>query len=147
MELKITECSAGVVVYKHADTLEFLLLWHGGNYWNFPKGHVESGEDPLTAALREVAEETGLTGLVVHPTFAQKIHYSFSRNARTISKEATFYLARSDDGEVRISREHKGFRWFQYREAWKRLRYPQSRSILRKAHQILNMEASVADEK
>jgi len=30
-------------------------------YWGFPKGHLEEGEKPLEAALREVSEETGFT--------------------------------------------------------------------------------------
>lgn len=42
-----------------------ILMGHpGGNKWygsySIPKGHVDAGEDILTAALRETAEETGI---------------------------------------------------------------------------------------
>lgn len=33
---------------------------HYGNYWNFPAGKVERGEDPHLGAQREIHEETGL---------------------------------------------------------------------------------------
>jgi bis(5'-nucleosidyl)-tetraphosphatase len=55
--------SAGVIVVrKHADGYRYLLL-RAFRYWDFPKGLVEAGEDPLASAVREVAEETTLTDL------------------------------------------------------------------------------------
>jgi predicted NUDIX family NTP pyrophosphohydrolase len=60
--------SAGLVVYRTgAQGLEFLLVHPGGPFWarrdqgawSIPKGMVEAGEDSLSAALREFAEEVG----------------------------------------------------------------------------------------
>ena len=34
-----------------------------GTAWSLPKGHIEAGEDKMTAALREIKEESGLTEL------------------------------------------------------------------------------------
>src|SRR2546423_729346 len=48
------ERSAGVLVYRippRKKDPEFLLLDYG-RYWDFPKGHIEKGEDELAAALR-----------------------------------------------------------------------------------------------
>jgi len=61
--------SAGLLVYRRrAQGPEFLLVHPGGPYWrsketaawSIPKGLVELDEDPLAAARREFAEETGL---------------------------------------------------------------------------------------
>ena len=35
--------------------------------WSLPKGHIEEGETPETAAVREVLEETGITGRIMAP--------------------------------------------------------------------------------
>ncbi len=61
--------SAGILLYKIADRrLEVLLVHPGGPFWarkdlgawSIPKGEYEPGQDALAAALRELAEETGL---------------------------------------------------------------------------------------
>jgi predicted NUDIX family NTP pyrophosphohydrolase len=60
--------SAGILVYRLKDHEPQMLLVHpGGPFWarkddgawSIPKGLLEDGEDPLTAARRELAEETG----------------------------------------------------------------------------------------
>ena len=60
--------SAGILVYRRtAAGPEVLLIHPGGPYWknkdahawSIPKGLLEPGEDPRTAALREFSEETG----------------------------------------------------------------------------------------
>ena len=59
--------SAGVLVYRRRTRLEVLLVHPGGPFWakkddgawSIPKGEFAAGEDPLTAARRELAEETG----------------------------------------------------------------------------------------
>jgi bis(5'-nucleosidyl)-tetraphosphatase len=52
--------SAGIVPILRGPEPEFLLL-RVYDYWDFPKGMVEKGEDPFLAAQRELVEETGLT--------------------------------------------------------------------------------------
>ncbi|HEX2101119.1 MAG TPA: NUDIX domain-containing protein [Candidatus Synoicihabitans sp.] len=62
--------SAGIVLYRtRGEAMEVLLVHPGGPFWakkdagawSIPKGEYADGEDPLTAARREMFEETGLT--------------------------------------------------------------------------------------
>ena len=60
-----TLSSGVVVVHWNHGRYDYLLL-RAYNYWDFPKGVVETDESPLEAAVREVEEETTLTGLRFH---------------------------------------------------------------------------------
>jgi predicted NUDIX family NTP pyrophosphohydrolase len=59
--------SAGLVIFRRAPQLAFLLVHPGGPYWtrkddgawSIPKGEIEDGEDKFEAAKRETQEETG----------------------------------------------------------------------------------------
>ena len=62
--------SAGVLLFRdRTGVLEVFLVHPGGPFWarkddgvwSIPKGEIDPGEDPLAAAQRELAEETGLT--------------------------------------------------------------------------------------
>jgi 8-oxo-dGTP pyrophosphatase MutT (NUDIX family) len=58
---------AGAVVYRMAQGgPHFLIISSSdGRHWVLPKGHVDDGESPEEAALRELAEEAGVAGRVV----------------------------------------------------------------------------------
>jgi predicted NUDIX family NTP pyrophosphohydrolase len=65
-----SKTSAGILLYrKRGNALEVLLVHPGGPFWarkdagawTIPKGEVSEGETPLTAALREFKEETGIS--------------------------------------------------------------------------------------
>jgi predicted NUDIX family NTP pyrophosphohydrolase len=64
----LPKCSAGILLYRKAGSgLELLLVHPGGplwsrkdeGAWSIPKGEYAAGEDPLSAAKREFAEELG----------------------------------------------------------------------------------------
>jgi 8-oxo-dGTP pyrophosphatase MutT (NUDIX family) len=76
-----------------------VCLVSDGRYWGFPKGIVERGEEPLAAALREIAEETGLdrNGLhVIAPLSASE--YVYRRGTRLIFKRVHFFLVTAPKG-------------------------------------------------
>jgi predicted NUDIX family NTP pyrophosphohydrolase len=65
----LSKQSAGVLLFRdRTGVLEVFLVHPGGPFWarkddgvwSIPKGEIDPGEDPLAAARRELAEETGL---------------------------------------------------------------------------------------
>ena len=113
--------SAGVVVVSRTDEMWRVLLLRVYNYWDFPKGVVEPGEDPLAAARREVREETSLEELDFHwgEDFFESAPYSNNKVAR-------YYLAGAERTDVKLPEnpalgrtEHHEFRWVKFADATK----------------------------
>jgi 8-oxo-dGTP pyrophosphatase MutT (NUDIX family) len=65
--VKLILQSGAVVVRRDPQGSSILLVRakKSPNAWIFPKGHIETGESPEDAALREAYEETGIRGVVV----------------------------------------------------------------------------------
>jgi len=105
--------SAGVVVVHVAgEAVQYLLLRAYKN-WDFPKGLVEPGEQPLDAAVREVKEETTLVNLAFD--WGQDYMDTGPYNKGKISR---YYLARSHVTQVHLPinpelgfPEHQEARW------------------------------------
>jgi len=105
--------SAGIVPLRELDGNPRLLLLRCYRYWDFPKGEVGPDEDPLAAARRETAEETGLTQLEFRwgRDFYETPPYAGGKVAR-------YYLAAAPDGDVTLPispelgrPEHHEYRW------------------------------------
>jgi 8-oxo-dGTP pyrophosphatase MutT (NUDIX family) len=113
MPPRTTRLSAGAVVVRETpDGWRFLLL-RAFNHWDFPKGMVEAGEEPLAAAIREVKEETLIEDLEFAwgDEFSQTGPYSRGKVAR-------YYLAKTRTADVTLPvieelgrPEHSEFRW------------------------------------
>lgn len=111
-----------VVVRKEDGRWKYLFLRVYRN-WDFPKGIVEAGEDPLKTAVREVAEEAGITDLNLRwgEVFKETAPYLHG------SKIARYYVAETEQSEVVFSinpqigkPEHHEYRWLTYDEIKKR---------------------------
>ena len=152
------EFSAGIIVYR--ETIQgprFLLLYHGGRYWNFAKGHIEYNEKNIEsslgeseivsiretskeAAIRETEEETGIKieSISIKKGFRAVEKFRFQRNKEQIFKVVIFYLAETNQTEVKISSEHDGFGWFLYKDARYILApYKDSQKLLRNAYEFI----------
>jgi len=141
------EQSAGAVIFRIENKEPLYLLLHypteprvKKEYWDFPKGHPEKGETEKQAAIREVAEETGLRRITFIPGFKENIQYYFRVEGKTIFKTVVFFLASTKKKEVRISFEHKGFVWLPFKTAMKKLKFANARRILRTAHRFLKTQ-------
>jgi 8-oxo-dGTP pyrophosphatase MutT (NUDIX family) len=119
-----TVLSAGVVIVrKGADGWRVLLL-RVYNYWDFPKGRIEPGEDPLTTARREVREETTVDDL----DFAWgQVHFDTAPYGRE-KKVARYYVARTNTESISLpvnpalgKAEHHEWRWCDWESAEQRV--------------------------
>ena len=134
----IREYSAGIVLFKEKDgRRKYLILHYPGGHFDFPKGHLESGETEKQAAIRELHEETGIEITDIYPGFEEKIVFSFWRGASRVDKTVTFFLAETSTPKVTISHEHKGYLWLEYSEAVKKITFGNAKRILTKAEELL----------
>ena len=87
----VSEFSCGGVVL---DGRKVLLVqvknMKGKKIWTFPKGHIEAGETPRQAALREVLEETGYKAVIIRPMI--RVKYAFTFQGNYVKKMVQWYL-------------------------------------------------------
>jgi len=140
---KIIEISSGGVIFKRRDhSFEVALISKKkGKVWCLPKGHVEEGESLKETAVREVREETGLSGEVVERI--GDVIYWYSNKSKEgelikIFKRVYFFLLKYVDGETgNHDFEVENAQWFKIEEARKILSYKNERDIMKKAEKIL----------
>ncbi len=133
MELRDVRAAGAVVTRKGGD----VLLVHRPKYddWSFPKGKLDPGEHPITAAVREVAEETGLDVRLGPALLAQRYRMSNGR-----MKAVDYWTARvigSDDvSGYRPNAEIDCVEWVPWSAAMQRLTYPYDRATLTEARPL-----------
>jgi 8-oxo-dGTP diphosphatase len=129
------ETSAGGVLFRCTpDGPRFLLILDAYGKWGFPKGHLDSGESSEAAARREVREETGLDGLILHERLGQ-IDWYFRLRGRLIHKFCDFYLFEAPTGDPTPERDEgiSSCRWYPPAEALAVISYKNARRLLERA--------------
>jgi len=113
------QLSTGIILIRHTENRCLYLVLRAYSYWDFPKGEVEAGEQPLAAAIRETAEETGIEQLEFRwqDEFYETPPYAGGKVAR-------YYIAETQESRVILGinpelgrPEHHEFRWVTYSEA------------------------------
>jgi len=135
--------SSGVVIVRPTGKNNLFLLLRAFKYWDFPKGLVEEGEDPLEAACREAKEETGLTDFDFRWGDLYQETEPYGRG-----KVARYYIAETPQSEIQLPisaelgrPEHHEARWMSYEEA-RLVLVPRVQKILDWANGVLQKEGA-----
>jgi 8-oxo-dGTP pyrophosphatase MutT (NUDIX family) len=140
----VEEVSAGgIVVDTSDDELRVAIiarLNRGGRLeWCLPKGHPEFGETNEDAAVREIAEETGIEGDVL--ATLGSIDYWFTVSGHRVHKTVHHFLLRATGGELTIENDpdHEAVdvAWVPLEGLGKRLSFPNERRIADLAREVL----------
>jgi DNA polymerase len=128
------EKSAGIVLFRvDRGRRLYLFLKRREGFLDFPKGHIEVGEDPKAAAVRETFEEAGVTASPI-PFFSFEEIYWFVRNGERIKKSVVLFLAQVRNSQrVKISKEHVGYIWLDRASALGRIRMASQRKAFIRA--------------
>jgi 8-oxo-dGTP pyrophosphatase MutT (NUDIX family) len=120
--------AAGCVVWRHGHDGEVeVLVVHRPRYddWSLPKGKLDPGESDLACAVREVREETGLTGEVGPelPSTRYRDHHGRSKLVR-------YWALRATGGSFAPNDEVDEVRWSAPVDAGRLLTYEHDRGVL-----------------
>lgn len=115
-----------------------LISTQSGRRWQLPKGHLEAGETPHDAAVREVREETGVTGRIVAELPGVEYWYVEKGAARRIHKRVDYYLLVYVSGDAANfdPAEVSGASWFAWDEGISRISFDNERRVLEKARRL-----------
>ena len=128
--------AGSIVVRLDAKEPQVLLVTARRNprNWIFPKGHIEKGESPEAAALRETREEAGVSARLIGP--AGILEYGFLGAKARVEYFLVLFTREAgppEDGRQRI--------WCGLDDALDRLSYKNTRKLLRKAWKQLSASA------
>jgi 8-oxo-dGTP pyrophosphatase MutT (NUDIX family) len=89
-ESKYIEAAGGYVARRTSDGIELLMIFRRG-VWDLPKGKIDAGETPAECGVREVAEETGATDLMIERGLGMTLH-SYEERGVTVFKSTWWFL-------------------------------------------------------
>ena len=103
---------AGIIPISYVDR-KVLLIKHPNGHWGFPKGQIEFEETEITAAKRELLEETGisLNFLLDTEKYKYTITYLYQENGELFRKNIVFFLGITCTTEVNLNSQFKEYKW------------------------------------
>jgi 8-oxo-dGTP pyrophosphatase MutT (NUDIX family) len=102
--------------------------------WEIVHGHIEAGEEPAEAAVREVREESGLS---VERLYSLRVQPFYLHRARVVQLAIVFVAFVDETTPVVTSGEHDRAEWVTVDEAVARLGFPAERASVREAVELL----------
>lgn len=133
----ITEQRAGGVVFRCGmPQIEYLLVTSNSNpdRWIIPAGHIEQGESPDEAALREVAEEAGVQAIIVADLGSYQYHWY--RHNQKILLNTHLFIMEYQATLIPNNPEGRQVKFYPYEALLTINLWEESKEFIKKAHQI-----------
>ncbi|MGY0407193.1 MAG: NUDIX hydrolase [Polaribacter sp.] len=109
---------------------EFLFI-HRNNIWDLPKGKIEEGESPKTAAIREVEEECGIFKLTIISFLCTTYHIYYQKGIKL--KETHWFLMRSNYKKTLVPQQEEGITEVLFKNPL------ETKEALKKSHRNINL--------
>lgn len=123
--------AGGLIIKSHQEQWYILLIKDMNGKWTFPKGIVEKNESLLTAAQREIFEETGISDIEM-ATSLPEVHYTYTRD-KAVSKTVYYFLFQIRSEELLIPQIAEGIthiQWSTFSEAFHLIDYKNTNILL-----------------
>ena len=147
--MKRVYSAGGIVVKRDGDDVKVLVTQHSKHHgWDFPKGHIESGESSAQAALREVQEETGVKAEIIDKVGqTEYFYYEDKQSLRSSSSQDStaglkekvfktviyFLMKYVGEGEATTAFEVSEKVWLPIDEVEERLTFKDTKKLWEKA--------------
>lgn len=134
------EKSAGVIIFYMRESEPLFLLLEYQTYWGFVRGNIEDSESIEETIKREAKEEANISELKILEGFKETQQWFYKLHGK-LRRKIAFYLigeiSKEQAEKVRISFEHKSFKFLSLQEAKKIMRISNEKKMLEDAYKFI----------
>ena len=143
------------ILYKKVNNKILYCTFYRNSHpiWQFISGGGENNEIPLETVIREIKEETSLMvekrkieqldSKTTIPVLNITGEYTWGTNVYVIPEYSFAIEIKDEDSDIQLSNEHKEYKWVEYDEALKELKYDSNKTALWELNEKLNKRIKV----
>ena len=138
------------ILYKRENNKILYGIFYRNSHpiWQFISGGGENNENPLETVIREIEEETSLSvekekieqldSKTTIPVLNITGEYTWGKNVYVVPEYSFAIEIKDEDGNIQLSNEHKEYKWVEYEEALKKLKYDSNKTALWELNEKIN---------